>query len=256
MRLKIFARPMHPVAVIPIQYNVYLQGFVYRLLEEQMPEVHDVGFKTGNLHFRHFTFSRIFSREMQRKGNGLIIKRDMHFFLSLFVENMPQVALNQILLGQQLYIGKEPFEITNIKVFDSPLPKEDCNIQMDFQSLSPIVVCKSFLKDDNRKWTQYYTPFDEEFIPLIKNNLIKKLRSVEPASENAESYNLHIAPINVDPVKGKSVVRYKGIILEGYTGIFRYKGSSRLAEVGYQTGLGAKNPQGFGMIMVRNIQRL
>jgi len=256
MRFKLIARPVKTPSYIPVHYNSHVQGFVYKLLSEELPEVHDRGYSYENLKFRHFTFSRLFSKGMKKYGDFFKIVNPLSLFLSFLLDPMPKAALNEIIMGKKLLIGKEEFELLKIKTFESQLPSDKSRIQMDFQTLSPIVTCRTFRKEKNRKWTQYYTPFDPEFVELIKGNLVRKLKSVVSTEKKEEDFNIHIAPIDVDPDKTEAIVKYKGTVIKGYTGKFRYKGDSRLAELGYQTGMGSKNPQGFGMIMVKNIKKL
>ena len=50
--------------------------------------------------------------------------------------------------------------------------------------------------------------------------------------------------------KDKYLTKYKGFFINGWKGIYQLSGERKYLDFLYQTGLGAKNSQGFGMFDV------
>jgi len=44
----------------------------------------------------------------------------------------------------------------------------------------------------------------------------------------------------------QKVISYKGTVIKGWMGIYELRGDRELMKLVYDTGLGGKNPQGFG----------
>ncbi|MBQ8166545.1 MAG: CRISPR-associated endoribonuclease Cas6, partial [Lachnospiraceae bacterium] len=62
---------------------------------------------------------------------------------------------------------------------------------------------------------------------------------------------VRLEPIKVTQ-KDKYVTKYKGIYVSGWKGIYQLSGEAKYLDFLYQTGLGAKNAQGFGMFEIHN----
>ena len=123
--------------------------------------------------------------------------------------------------------------------------EEECMIK----TLSPITVYSTLVSQDGKKKTYYYSPFESEFSELIKNNLIKKYEAFN--CKKLDYYDFKITPIK-ETLK-ESVIFYKGFIVKGWNGVFEIKGNKELIEVALNSGMGSKNSQGMGCIILKNI---
>lgn len=111
------------------------------------------------------------------------------------------------------------------------------------KTVTPIVV---YSTDSTTKYTVYYSPEDIEFYEEIQNNAYRKYQAyygVEP-----DSY-VEIKEAS-DMTAKKLVTKYQGSYIEAWYGNFILFGKRKYLDFLYQTGLGSKNSQGFGMFNI------
>ncbi|MBC7262393.1 MAG: CRISPR-associated endoribonuclease Cas6, partial [Chloroflexi bacterium] len=53
----------------------------------------------------------------------------------------------------------------------------------------------------------------------------------------------------------EAIVLFKGTVIKGWTGLYELNLPEPYFSLAYDAGLGAKNPQGFGMVEVVKLQR-
>lgn len=242
MRIRITFSSENPV-VLPVHYNHIIQGMIYsNLTQEFAGFLHERGFPWGNRKFKLFTFSRLDGRfKITEKGQieifppfGLIVSSPIERFLRELVGGLLKND-NLSLLGQR--IGLE-----NVKVYDTP--KEAFSSKsVKIKMISPLVVYKT-LVEGSKKRTLYLTPLQEEFMELLRKNLLKKyaiLTGKEPGELEFE-----IKPASSLSEKYCKVIKYKDFTIKGWMGIYILKGDPILLKIAYDTGLGSKNSQGFG----------
>lgn len=240
MRIKITFSAQEKI-VIPIQYNYHVQGMIYNNISDELATfLHDRGFMYGKRSFKLFCFSRINGR-FKIGGNGkieffppieLVITSPIERFLQELAENMlKNDDLN--LCGQRLTV-KGVEILPTPKTFD-----EEIKIKMQ----SPVVCYSSVNKESGQK-TFYFSPWDEWFSELLSSNLRKKYRIITGREETLGE--VKIIPTVSRNKKYCKIVNYKNTVIKGWMGIYKLQGDKRLLKVAYETGLGAKNPQGFG----------
>ncbi len=65
---------------------------------------------------------------------------------------------------------------------------------------------------------------------------------------------LQVEPVKICQKYKKKVV-YRKTLIEAWEGYYRIKGSKEILKLALEAGLGAKNPQGFGMVeVVKNVE--
>jgi CRISPR-associated endoribonuclease Cas6 len=114
------------------------------------------------------------------------------------------------------------------------------------RAISPITVYSTLMAANGSKKTYYYHPQEKEFSEQIRNNLYKKATLL---NVDIGSAKFSIEPLRVRNTDLKTVY-YHNFIIQGWLGQYLLKGTSQLLDIAYDTGLGAKNAQGFGMIDV------
>ncbi len=221
---------------LPIHYNHILQAAILNLLSDENYSkfIHDTGFQFGKRRFKMFTFSRLegkFSIDIERKTITYFERAYLH--ISTIEDKFIEYVVNNLLLegldikGERIHVDKIELK-SNTTNFGKIITK------------SPIVAYSTF-ELNGRKKTYYYNPKEKEFQEILANNLIKKYI----AYFEKEPKNRYFEITPVSNLK-ESIVIYKGTVIRGWNGIFQINGFDELINIAYDTGLGAKNSQGFG----------
>ncbi len=227
--------------ILPIQYNYHIQGFIYSHISPELGKfLHDHGFLFEKRKFKMFTFSRL-------EGKYKIMKDVIKFFppfyltISSPVDRFISEIGNKLLSNNNLELLNNRVYVSSIKVHPEPKIKDEIRIV----TLSPIVVYSTLIKKDGKKKTYYYSPYEEEFVDLIDNNMRKKYEALYRKKIRARKTKIEV----IGKPKEK-VVKYRDTIIKGWMGKFILNGNRNLFKFAYDTGLGSKNSQGFGMFEV------
>jgi len=268
MRLKIQYVAERGKLLLPLHYNHLVQSLIYRTFPEQTAAfLHNSGFEIHKRHFKLFTFSRILNKgelvsgqtlstlkftlgfpdsfvfSVHRKNAGeeaLLFKNGISFYFSsaksFITKDMAEGTIMKQrfdLLGQKLYVQQ-------IEVMKEP----EFSASMLIKTISPITIYSTITNEFGRKKTYYYSPNEPEFSALVSDNARKKYMLVH---DELPPGSLHITPVFFNERKNRAVVYFKGIRIEGWSGVFKITGPKELIKITYDAGLGSKNPQGFGM---------
>ena len=268
MRLKIQYVAERGKLLLPLHYNYLVQSLIYRTFPEQTASfLHEEGFQIHKRHFKLFTFSRILNKgdlvsgrtlstlkfalgfpddfvfTVHRKNAGeeaLLFRNGISFYFSsakpFIVKEMAEGTIMKQrfdLLGQKLFVQQ-------IEVMKDPEFSES----MLIKTLSPITTYSTIVSETGSKKTYYYSPNEPEFSALVSDNARKKYMLIK--GKFPES-SLKIIPVFFNERKNRAVVYFKGIRIEGWSGVFKLIGPKDLIKITYDAGLGGKSPQGFGM---------
>ena len=226
--------------VLPINYNHIIQAVIYRTLSV-MPDytdfLHNRGYSSGHRQYKMFQFSQL-------KGKYRIKEKRIIFYSFIELEiRSPEPLLIQLLDGGFRYggitFGQKNYKNIRTKINDFTVEKEELIVK----TVTPIVV---YSTDSTTKYTVYYSPEDIEFYEEIQNNAYRKYQAyyeVEP-----DSY-VEIREAG-DMTAKKLVTKYQGSYIEAWYGNFILSGKRKYLDFLYQTGLGSKNSQGFGMFNI------
>jgi len=247
LRLKITFRPHEDSpAILPVNYNELIQGFIYHYLDEYLAaQLHEEGLKDpeSKRSFKFFTFSRLIPLEKPK------IEKSQIFFSSPIIliigsplKEFIQSMANHLIKAEIIKLGNETFLIESIAVEASPPHRENVLVR----ALSPITVYSTLTAPNGKKKTYYYSPFEEEFETLIIENLNKKYRAL--TGEEA-SFSGSIKPFKVSS-RNQRIVLYKGTVIKGWDGVYELSLPPELFYLAFEAGLGSKNSQGFGCIEV------
>jgi CRISPR-associated endoribonuclease Cas6 len=268
MRLKIQYIAENGKLLLPMHYNYLIQSLIYRTFpEETAIFLHDEGFQYQKRKFKLFTFSRILNKGevvrgavlsnlkfalripeslkfyVHRKNAGeeaLLFRNGISFYFSSAKQFIAKGMAEGTILKQQFELLGQKLYVQQIEVMKEP----EFPPSLLIKTLSPITVYSTFTNESGKKKTYYYSPNEPEFSALISENIRKKymlINGVFPQS------SLAIAPVFFNDRKNRAVVYFKGIRVEAWSGVFKLMGDQSLIKIAYDTGLGSKNPQGFGM---------
>lgn len=252
MRLKLRLRPLGAEAVLPVQYNSLIQGFIYRHVRGDLAEtVHNRGIKDGKRSLRLFSFSRLLARG---KVTGDLIRFTGAVELvvtSPIIDFLESLATN-LVQSPMIHLGPTDWQLEAVEVESDPPYAPVTAVR----TISPITVYSTVFTADGRRKTYYYSPFEAEFGQLLLRNLQRKARAWYgvPVELNGAS----IRPLRVRSGDQRVLV-YKGTVIKAWMGLYELHLSEPLFRMAFDAGLGAKNSQGFGCIALcqrRNEQSL
>lgn len=241
MRIRVNLNSISDKIALPLHYNHLLQGFIYKNLSKSLSSsLHQKGSKIGKRRFKLFTFSRIFGN-FERKEKELFFSGPFHFWLSSPMVNILESLASHLVKKSKVKLGSSYLHLTGIEVAFIPVIREE----MLIRTLSPITVYSTLKTPEGRKKTYYYSPFEDDFSRLIRENLYKKYTLIH--KEPPKGLEFSISPEKVSQ-RNHHILLYKGTVIKAWSGIYRIKSSEELIKIAYDTGLGSKNSQGFGMI--------
>ena len=241
MKLKVSLKS--ETLILPLHYNHLVQAALLNTIPDEGYKqfMHDEGYYYEKRSYKLFTFSKIRgcykvlkeTKQLKWQGNiELIISSSQKKFIEELAKGIEtqgiQLGKNR-LRADRLEIIKEEIQTGHLKV----------------KSLSP-VVAYSTIQVEDKKRTQYYSPQEEAFSNILRENILKKYKALY-GEENLMDDSFEVIPIATEDYK-KSVVYYKNFIINGYNGSFVLIGNPRLIQLAIEAGLGGKNAQGFGCI--------
>lgn len=218
---------------VPLNYNYPVQSAVYRKLQQvsESDFWHDEGFLNNNL-FKAFVFGSL-------KGDYKIVSKHMHFSNTISFEvRSPLFEFCDAL--------QRSFELyPSIRLFDTVIPLQDLKIKNEHinsdrvivQTNSPVSVHQTC--EDGK--TVYFSPDMDEFAHGLQSNFAHKYQAIMGTAP---------PPVTITPIgeHKKIVTTYKKIWVTAYKGRYLLEGNHKALEFIYNTGLGAKSSQGFGMV--------
>ncbi len=250
MRIKITFEPVNDVVKLSPNYNHILQGIIYLHIDKAIAKkVHDGGFQLGKRVYKMFTFSRLRADHLHFDNSikKLVLTGKIWFYIgSLNMELLESFALSMV-REETLELGDDqPVRVSAVEVETPVEPVRPAVIKM----MSPLTVYSTLSTPDGRKKTYYYTPKEEEFSRLIMENLQRKMKAYVGEKEDIPPLeNAYIKPLKVTK-HDLIITRFKNFIIKGWKGVYELSLPPPYFELAYNTGLGSKNSQGFGMFRV------
>ena len=225
---------------LPIAYRHTQQGLVYHAISGDAAfatQLHEEGRVSEARSFKLFTFSP-FSGAYTIAGKRIIFRDALNmeirstdaYFIRQMTESLAVGSIQQ-LAGNQV-------EVISARVTDDHLLVSEARVQ----TVSPVVVYQTL--EGNK--TRFFSPSEPEFAAGIIRNAQRKWQSLH--GENAP-FDLAVEVLpEVQPRKVPT--NFKGTFITGWNCRLRLAGIPDVLDMLYQTGLGAKSSQGFGMFRV------
>lgn len=237
MRLTVKIELEEPL-VLPINYHHILQGIIYKNLAPFSVgaggEMADRGVSYDVREFKLFTFSSLHGR-YQIKDRKIIFRNEV----SLEISSPDVFMIRKLKNNFQNYgisFGQNRITDLELTLSDHVIEKDVVPIRM----ISPVCV---YTKGEEEDQPYYYAPEQEEFSKWIDDNFYRKYKmfyGVEPCGE------VTIRPLKVSE-KDNCITYYKKATISAWLGDYILSGERKYLDFLYQTGIGSKNSQGFGM---------
>jgi len=238
VKLKITLSSDRPIS-LPLHHNRALQGFIYANLGLFASFFHDSGIPVSGRLLKPLTFSRLFGRSrIDRERKRVWFRPPVYLYFSSLFEEVISTCATTLLKKPFLKLGRNLVQVERIEVVEERVSGNRAVLK----TLSPIVVRKTA---EGR--SLYLNPGQEEFYALLAKNLARKSKIYAGREINPEE-------IEIEPAPGahfkKAVVYYKGYPYEAYKGKFSIRAPKKVIETALLTGLGERNSQGFGMVIL------
>lgn len=244
MRIRLTFGSAKGMVSLPRHYNEHIQGFIYRHLDAQLARrLHEEGQldPQGKRRLKLFTFSRLMGK-WRLEGGRIVFSGPVRLVIASPMNDFLESLVTHLMRKQSLELNGGQLELISIEVE----PPIEWRRPLLVQTLSPITVYSTVRTFEGRQKTYYYTPWEKEFEELLLLNLQRKIRTWQGFEVEVEGT---IQPFRVSP-RDEHVIKYKGTVIKGWTGVYRLDLPPDLLEMAYQAGLGAKNSQGFGCVEV------
>lgn len=245
MQFTLYVQGAGPL-ILPLGYHHILQGCIYKILSSH-PDfsgfLHDQGYQREGQSFRLFVYGLL-------KGYFQISESKIIFDNIIAWEIRSPVRYFCEVLSQFLQ-REESIEVAGQRLFLIKYNVEEKNIvrdEVDITTSSPI--CVDFaVQEGNKTRTRYLDPLDPRFNYYLTKNFQRKYQAVTGVRTDTGIFLLPME--NFTPARSKYVTRFGGeIYITGWKGNFRLKGSRESLQFLYDTGLGSRNSQGFGMFQI------
>ena len=225
---------------LPINYHHILQSIIYASLDTDSAYgklIHDRENRDENRAYKFFNFSLI-KGKYQVSGKNIVFPERVHYEIrSIYPEFIDMLAKNMEKNG--IRYGDKIIKDVTLKKEDRTVEEKDITVRM----LSPVTVHRT---DMESKKTYFPSPEEELFKELVRDNFHRKYAAYSGSPPDSE---IEIIPLKVNS-RDKYVTNYKDFYISGWWGIYRLKGERKYLDFLYQTGLGNRNSQGFGMFEV------
>ncbi|MCM3053621.1 CRISPR-associated endoribonuclease Cas6 [Caldibacillus thermoamylovorans] len=247
MRLKVTISFDKNGLALPMNYQQILQGFIYRQLDSDLEFrafLHENGYKYEKRRFKAFTFSRLFGKtKYNKESKQIIFYGPVTWYIGSAIPKFIQLLGQSLLLKDDLHINYTKISIDEIQYEKEPQIKDN---KIMIKMLSPITMYSTFENHEGKKLTQYFSPFDPEFSFLIGENSRKKY---EAFFQEAFTDHVQITPVSIQK-HDKVVTKFKSIYITAWNGIYELEGPIPMLNFLYNSAIGGKNSQGFGMFEI------
>jgi len=243
MKYRLTFQCVQPV-VLPVQYNKIVQAALLTWLGDSnryASFLHNEGYRYEKRVFKLYTFSKLFGKkEYDNTGKKIIFSKQIQLYLSFYGNEAHELILEHIDRKKNLQLGT-----AMLPLLDCELVQEgytDCVVQ----TVSPVTIHSTFTLHDGRKKTYYYSPFEEDFSEMIRQNLLRKYRAWYQCDLEDEEFE-----ITLEQKKSlrQAVIRYDRFVIKGWNGVFRMSGSPALIKLALLAGIGARNGIGCGCLL-------
>ncbi len=247
MRIRILADVGEGIT-LPINYNRFLTGIIYKFLSESDSEyatfLHDGGYAAESKLFKLFTFSQLMAKRRRISGANIRFGSSLTWYVSSPMAQFLQHFADTLLSTGVLALKQHRLPIEDVSLARVPRFREE----MEFRCLSPVVM--TTVRDYNGQQAMHYCrPDDPAFSELVRQNLLRKHEAIHGTSPSDDRLTFRFDDSYIRKRAGKvtRLIDYRGVKIKGVLCPFRVSGSPALIQTGYDCGFGDKNSVGFGM---------
>ncbi len=271
MRVKITLITVGRNTTLPINYNYFLTGLVYKIIKNSSEDyssfLHDKGYRLpeSKKGFKLFTYSMLMGEKVKVKGETISFGNgNIHWHISSPVDTLIQHLITGVFAeGHEIKIGREGKEARFLVKQVETLSEPKFSNTMRFTCLSPVTVSKTIINNhsitngdteqiigEDKYKCHYIRPWENGFSEAIKKNLIKKHKLIKGNDIDGSGFTIRVDDEYMKKKNGRITknINFKGTNIIGFMAPFEVRGNPELIEIGYETGFGEKGSMGFGMV--------
>ena len=244
--------------LIPFNYQYAASALLYKILsnsESGFAEwLHQNGFSDDKRRFKLFTFSRLFMSRYLIEGSYLKILSDtIEWYISFLPERSTQEFVQGLFKEQVFELGDRRanirFRVQGVEMLPSPVFRET----MAFETLSPACI----VRQEEDRSEKYISPDHPDAGEIVRLNLLNKYRAFYGHDFPEEHFPFSLRALtkprsSLITIKEGTPQESK---IRGFMCRFGMNAPEELMKIMYETGLGSKNSQGFGMSDIYSKQR-
>lgn len=252
-------------SILPFNHQYEVSSWIYKLLatvDAHFAELlHDEGYTEieSSKDFKFFTFSKIEAKSpysVSVADKGIIIDSGYaELRLAFHLQNAAENFVQGLFQDQRLRIvardvGRIDFRVETVHRISPP----NFSRRMSYELKNPLVLTR---RNADSRHAEYLAPNDDEYLYYLIKNLLEKRRHLRADASD----------LNIEEVLGESSLRMlskprsklitikqgtrEQVRVKGYEFRFELETLPELHELGYTSGFGSNNSQGFGCVRIR-----
>lgn len=241
---------------LPINYQPFFMGVIYKLLSSADREygewLHENGYRLDRKQFKLFTYSPLFipALRFDRERNCLEIRSDQaDWYLSFLPERSTRHFIRGVFREQVFQLG-DSRNVVQFRVESIEKLLDICwGNEAEFETMSPVCITRR-----EADWRVSYLPPTDPFaVESLLYSLQNRYRAYTGESCPVEpgAFGLEVLSEPVSKLITFKAGTPQESKIKGYHFRFRLKAPAPLMKIAYETGLGVKGSQGFGMIELK-----
>ncbi len=240
MQLNLIFSVKRPLS-LPLGHHAALQGFIYSILShtpEYSEFLHDTGYGDGPHSFKLFVFSTLRGKHII--SNGRISYTDkIYLDIRSPKDDFCKILIQSLQNNSDLELFRQPLYLEACSFSNKAVTSGDVTVRM----LSPLTLSTTYYEQEKKR-TRFIAPVDEDFNDALNKNLADKF---EAAFQKKPESLVMLTPVDFSK-NHKYVTKFNNhIYINAWNGDYRLSGDPEILTFLYNSGLGSRNSQGFGM---------
>ena len=249
MHLTLYLDSYHSkILKLPTSSLHLFQSLFYNLLPKDYAEfLHNKGFVVDGRPFKLFAISWPISKNVPKIKDDIIeFELPVKLTISTPIEKTADaLSCGALMVNKEMRVGNNILTCSRIDAAE--MVAESDNIMI--RTLSPITCYTQMTRQDGRKYTVYFSPYEKDFSDSIYNNLVRKYKALYPSKVIPDGC-VTVTPLGNIKERVAKFMASNSFPIKGWEGRFRLNGPKELLQVGLDCGLGAKNSGGWGCVEV------
>lgn len=227
--------------ILPIASCETVQGLLYKAVSADVSyaqSLHDEGTLIDGRKFKLFSFGEL-EGKYEIEGSSIVYLSRARLTVRSADAYFIQLLLTYFIRNREVRLGNNTVTVEDVRLSDKRIYGE----RIVIRTLSPIT---AYVTEPDG-YTLYFSPQDSRFYDSLIANARRKYVGVFGTDEGFS--------LRITPAEGarfiKRATKFKTTLITAWHGQFVLEGTPQVLELLFETGLGSKNSQGFGLFEIR-----